>query len=146
MDVREHGKLPTVGLARFELTLDQWIVSLGPTRNRLTSSNIWPLLKSFESKGSRYHNEVISSTGRDLSNWESFGYYTGWRLHCDRSQKARLDKLLEDALSRTEIPEIRKKQFSKTRAEWMSANTVNCQQSDRVARFEALNQWILSLS
>ena len=121
MDVREHGKLPTVGSGgSIELALISGIVSLGPTRNRLTSStevSLSPLLKSFESKGSRYHNEVISSTGRDLSNWESFGYYTGWRLHCDRSQKARLDKLLEDALSRTEIPEIRKKQFSKTRAE-----------------------------
>ena len=69
--------------------------------------------------------------GRDLSNWESFGYYTGWLLHCDRSQKGRLDRLLEGALSRVEIPALRQKDFTRFRMEWIATGDVDCDQPSR---------------
>ena len=49
-------------------------------------SDLSPLLESFVSKGDRFRGSV-SSKNRNLSNWASFGYYTGWLLHCDWSQK-----------------------------------------------------------
>ena len=87
-----------------------------------------PLLESFESNGSRYDGRV-STRGRDLSNWESFGYYTGWLLHCDRS-KRRLDRLLEGALSRVEIPALRQKDFTRFRMEWIATGDVDCDQPE----------------
>ena len=62
-------------VARFELALDQWIITGAYEKplNEFHRGILVAIAKSFESKGSRYHNEVISSTGRDLSNWESFG-------------------------------------------------------------------------
>ena len=56
-----------------------------------------PFLESFESMGTGKHS--VSSKGRDLSNWASFGYYTGWLLHCDWSEKRRMEELLEDTES-----------------------------------------------
>ena len=117
--------------AQFELALDQWILSLSPESPRIqpaiaettkksnqqSSLNekskevlLSPLLESFVSKGDRFRGSV-SSKNRNLSNWASFGYYTGWLLHCDWSQKGRMDTLLEDTLSRVEIPELKKEGF-----------------------------------
>ena len=109
-------------------------------------SDLSPLLESFVSKGDRFRGSV-SSKNRNLSNWASFGYYTGWLLHCDWSQKGRMDTLLEDALGRVEIPDLRKKDFTRWKMEWIEAQDVDCNQPEKAAQFElALDQWLLSLS
>ena len=58
-----------------------------------------------------------------------------------------MEELLEDALSRVEIPELRRKDFTRYRMEWIESGNVDCNQPEQAARFElALDQWIASLS
>ena len=104
--------------------------------NNLKEVLLSPFLESFESMGTGKHS--VSSKGRDLSNWASFGYYTGWLLHCDWSEKRRMEELLEDALSRVEIPELKKRSW---RMEWIQASNVDCNPSRRLDR---MDQWIES--
>ena len=142
-------------VARFELALDQWILSLSPESPRIqpaiaettkksnhqSSLNeqskkvlLSPLLESFESNGNGYDGRVSTGMPLRFINWESFGYYTGWLLHCDRSQGrfewviGRRTKSCRDSRAKTE-------NFTRFRMEWIATGDVDCDHGTTIARF-----------